>query len=425
MKYLFFLCTIMLTFSCSQKQRGFATSSEDYDRYLQTEAQKNTSKYYELWNSKITKDSTQLLSFGNVASEYNRYFKQTGDIQFLKKAEQALNKAVEIANINKAGYRRALARNYISQHRFKEALALAKEAENMGGGLKETQSLLFDVHMELGNYQTAGAYLDSIRNPYEFGYLIRAAKWNDHKGDLGTTIEFMEKAMTKAESSKNKDLLVWSYSNIADYYGHAGRLKDSYEHYLKTLALDSQNAYAKKGIAWIVFSHEKNGAEALRILDSVMEHYKSPDYYLLKAEIAAFMNNSDLKSKNLDLYYDAVANQAYGAMYNAYNVDFILEHTNQVEKALKIATEEVNNRATPESYSLLAQAYLKKEEKAKALEIVNAHIIGKTYEPALLLNAAEVYKANDQYEKVKGIKMELAGAVYELGPASKARIESL
>ena len=425
MKYLIILCTTIFFVSCSQKEKEFVTSDKDYEAYLQIEPQESISKYYELWNSKITTDSTQLLSFGNVASEYNRYFKNTGDINFLKKAEQSLTKAVEIANINKAGYRRALARNYISQHRFKEALALAEDARTIGGGLKQTHSLLFDIYMELGNYELAEAYLDSIRKPSEFGYLIRIAKWNDYKGDLDTTIKFMEKAMKKAESSKNKGLLIWSYSNIADYYGHAGRLKDSYDYYLKTLAIDSKNAYAKKGIAWIVFSHEKNGTEALRILDSVLEHYKSPDYYLLKAEIADFMNKEALKTKNLDLYYNLVKHKAYGNMYNAYNVDFFLEHTKQYDKALNMAFKEVKNRATPESYNLLAKAHLKKDDKAKALEIVNNHIIGKTFEPALLLNVAEVYKANSHLDKVTALKKELADAVYELGPASKEKIESL
>lgn len=425
MKYLIILCTSIFFLSCSQKEKEFVTADKDYEEYLQIEPQESISKYYELWNSKITTDSTQLLSFGNVASEYNRYFKNTGDINFLKKAEQSLTKAVEIANINKAGYRRALARNYISQHRFKEALALAEDARTIGGGLKQTHSLLFDIYMELGNYELAEAYLDSIRKPSEFGYLIRIAKWNDYKGDLDTTIKFMEKAMKKAESSKNKGLLIWSYSNIADYYGHAGRLKDSYDYYLKTLAIDSQNAYAKKGIAWIVFSHEKNGTEALRILDSVLEHYKSPDYYLLKAEIADFMNKEALKTKNLDLYYNLVKHKAYGNMYNAYNVEFFLEHTKQYDKALNMAFKEVKNRATPESYNLLAKAHLKKDDKAKALEIVNKHIIGKTFEPALLLNVAEIFKANSHLDKVTALKKELAYAVYELGPASKEKIESL
>jgi hypothetical protein len=362
-----------------------------------------------------------------VAGEYNSYFKKTGDIKYLKKAEKALIKAVEIANIGKAGYRRALARNYISQHRFKEALVLAEEANKIGGGRKETRSLLFDIHMELGNYEYAEKYLDSIKNMSDFGYLIRVAKWNDYKGNLDTTIKFMEKAMAKAESSNNRTLKLWSYSNIADYYGHAGRIEDSYRHYLKTLELDSQNAYAKKGLAWIVFSHEKNGKEALRILDNITANYNAPDYYLFKAEIAEFMNNETAIASNMDKYYTMVLANAdsYGAMYNAYNVEFYLNHTKQYEKALNLALNEVMNRPTAEAYGLLANTYLKIGKDKAALKIVENHILNKTFEPAILLTAAEVYKANNMMDKVSTLKQELIGAVYELGPSSKKEISQL
>jgi hypothetical protein len=427
MKNLIYLLLPLLVLSCNTSGSDFETDSSDYNKYLTTETPKTTSKNFELWNSKIKKDSIQLLSFSNVAGEYNSYFKKTGDIKYLKKAEKALIKAVEIANIGKAGYRRALARNYISQHRFKEALVLAEEANKIGGGRKETRSLLFDIHMELGNYEYAEKYLDSIKNMSDFGYLIRVAKWNDYKGNLDTTIKFMEKAMAKAESSNNRTLKLWSYSNIADYYGHAGRIEDSYRHYLKTLELDSQNAYAKKGLAWIVFSHEKNGKEALRILDNITANYNAPDYYLFKAEIAEFMNNETAIASNMDKYYTMVLANAdsYGAMYNAYNVEFYLNHTKQYEKALNLALNEVMNRPTAEAYGLLANTYLKIGKDKAALKIVENHILNKTFEPAILLTAAEVYKANNMMDKVSTLKQELIGAVYELGPSSKKEISQL
>jgi Tfp pilus assembly protein PilF len=427
MKNIAYIIAILFLVSCGHKNADFVTNTNDYEAYLVSDTPETTSKYYELWNSKIKPDSIQLLSFANVAGEYSRFFKKTGDIKYLKKAEHALVKAVEIANINKAAYRRGLARNYISQHRFNEALELAEDAAEIGGGKKDTQSLLFDVHMELGNYAKAEQYLDSIKNMSDFGYLIRIAKWNDYKGNLDTTINFMEKAMERAESSKNKTLLVWSYSNIADYYGHAGRIKDSYNHYLKTLELDPQNAYAKKGIAWIVFSHEKNGKEALRILDAVTESYNAPDYYLFKAEIAEFMNDKHGVSSNLEKYYNSIQTNsyAYGDMYNAYQVEFYLNHTQEYEKALNLALKEVINRPTPETYSLLAHTYYKMGKKEAALELVETQIIGKTFEPAILYQVAEIYKANYQFDKVRALKTELIGATYELGPASPKEISQL
>lgn len=424
-QYIFLPLALLFLVSCQQEETEFKTNRQDYDHFLASEPVRTTSKYFKLWDNKIKSDSIQLLSLGNVAGEYSRFFKGTGDIKYLKDAEQSLKKAVEIAAVGKSGYLRALARNYISQHRFKEALQLAKEARVLGSGVNETQSLLFDLHMELGNYDLANQYLDSIQNMSDFGYLIRVAKWNDHKGDLDTAIQFMEKATAKAESSKNKDLLLWSYTNLADFYGHAGRIEDSYKLYLRALRIDPQNAYAKKGIAWIVYSHERNGTEALRILDSIMKKNKSPEYYLLKAEVASFLNDDMLKVQALDSYYRIVGNNKdYGDMYNAHNVDFLLSMDVE-QSAFKLAQKEVNNRPTPESYGWLAYSLLYLGEEQKAMEVIEKHVIGATYEPAILHQAAEIYKANGKKEKVSELKQELMGAVYELGPVKEVQIASL
>jgi len=367
----------------------------------------------------------QLTSFGVVGGEYNRYFKNTGDIAYLKKAEKSLKKAVDIAAIGRAGYNRALARNYISQHRFKEALVLAENAKAIGTNEIENHSLLFDVHMELGNYTTAKKYLDSIKNMSDFGYLIRLSKWNDYKGDLDTTITFMEKAMEKAESANNKELMIWSYTNLADYYGHAGRINDSYQYYLKSLQLDSNNAYAKKGIAWIVFSNDQNPQEALRILDSVTKGYDAPDYYLLKAEIAGYLGDDIQRLENMDSYFQKVRNPEYGDMYNAYNLNLYVNETQQFDKAITLAQKEVQNRPTPESYSWLAFSYLKNGNKEKAKELIDTYVLNKTFEPALLYHVAKVYKAHGELEKVKELKGELIRALYELGPNMEKQIQEL
>lgn len=425
MKLIKLFIVLILVSSCGTKNQDTVAQKNDYDKYLVSKEVETSSKYFELWNSKIRPDSMQLTSFGIVGGEYNRYFQQTGNIGFLKKAEKSLKKAVDIANIGKPGYYRALARNYISQHRFREALKLADSSATIGGDKSETQSLYFDVHMELGNYQQAEKYLDSLKNMSDFGYMIRLAKWNDYKGDLDTTINFMERARAKAESAKNRELMLWSYTNLGDYYGHAGRIQDSYNQYLKALEIDADNAYAKKGIAWIVFSNDKNAVEAIRILDSVTKTYNAPDYFLLKAEIADYMGDDLLRTKNLDQYFARVNNEMYGDMYNAYNLGLYIDETKQFDKAILLAQTEVNNRPTPESYSWLGYSYLKNGELNKAVEVMDDHVYGKTFEPALLFQAAEVYKANGEEEKVAALKGELIGALYELGPNMEKQVHDL
>ena len=425
MKKIALFLLILSIVSCNLTSNPTITDSQDYNAYLKIEAKKTTSRKYELWNSKIKPDSMQLTSFGIVAQEYNRYFKNTGKIEYLKKAEQSLVKAVEIAAVGKAGYYRSLARTYISEHRFKEALEMAMKAQKMGSGVEDTKALLFDVYMELGNYTEAENKLILLKDKNSFGYLIRIAKWKDYKGDLNATIAYMEKAKKLAEMTNDEALKVWSYTNIADYYGHAGRIEDSYKYYLKSLELEPHNAYAKKGIAWIVFSYERNPEEALRILNAITKNYNSPDYYLLKTEIAEYQGNNKEKLVNMDKYVKAVNNPAYGAMYNSYNVNFYLDYTDLYTKALEIAEQEIKNRETPESYMLLASSLYKKGDLANAVQIITEHIDGKTFEPHILYNVAEIYKAVGNTQKVKELKQELSGAIYELGPNMESKIEQL
>lgn len=423
-KILILLLSI-LAISCDQNSDEKVSDPHDYNQYLAVQKASTTSPYFELWNSKITRDSIELPSFGAVAGQYNMFFESTGDITYLKKAQRSLEKAVEIANIDKDKYYRTLARNYISQHRFKEALVYADSAAELGKNLTANQHLLFDVHMELGDYKKADSLQKLFADPYDFNYMIRAAKWNDYEGDLDRTIMFMEKAKEKAEESKNRDLMLWVYSNLADYYGHAGRIKDSYEHYIKTLEIDASNAYAKKGIAWIVYSHEKNGAEAIRILDSILVSHITPDIYLLKAEIADFNNDGEARNSNMNKFWQLIDNPAYGAMYNTYKIGLYAEDSGNNATALELAKQEVENRATPETYQLLALATLNQGNKEEALRIIKSHVANKTFEPEALLTMAKVNKANQNMDKVEDLKRELLEAGYELGPLKVNEIRSL
>ncbi|WP_144960256.1 tetratricopeptide repeat protein [Gillisia sp. Hel_I_86] len=421
-----FLLIISCKDSTSEKEKdNKITKAEDYNNFLAIQKARSTSPYFELWNSKITADSMELSSFTAVAGQYNMFFESTGDIAYLKKAEQALEKAVQVANIDKEKYYRALARNYISQHRFKEAMVYADSAAQLSKNIPATQHLLFDVHMELGNYGKADSIKKLFADPEDFDYIIRAAKWNDYKGKLDMTIMFMERAKEKAEASKNRGQLLWVYSNIADYYGHDGRIQDSYEHYLKTLEIDSSNAYAKKGIAWIAYSKDNNSVEAQRILDSVLTGHVSPDYYLLKAEIVEFENDKKAKKSAMDSFWKLANDPAYGNMYNTYKIEALTEHAATKKEALALAEQEIENRATPETYQLLALANLANGNKEKALAIINDHVVDKTFEPTALLTMAKIYKANMMPDMVIDIKEELLEAGYEMGPVKLREIHAL
>ncbi|NRR91899.1 cell surface protein [Winogradskyella undariae] len=417
---LFLLATML---SCNTKT---VTKASDYSQYLSTNI--NTPDLLEdvnFWTNKIENSSSSYSYLISRANANTKVFNITGEINYLIEAEKDLLVANTIVKDTDAGLLKNLAGNYISQHRFKEALALLKKAEANGKKLNGTKKMLFDVHLELGNYIYAEAYLNEIKNNSNFDYLIRLSKLEDHKGNLDGAIENMEKAMAIAESSNTKGMKLWSYTNIADFYGHAGEIEKSYTYYLKSLELDPNNAYAKKGIAWIVYSYENNPKQALNILNHITTYHNSPDYDLLKAEIAEYKNDDTLKSQSLESYLTATDNKLYGEMYNKYSVMLFTDDLEMPDRALEIAKKEIENRATPQSYDLLAWSYFKKGDIAKANDIIEEFVIGKTFEPSVLYHVAEIYKAAGKTEKIQPIKEELLASLYELGPLMEQKINQL
>jgi tetratricopeptide (TPR) repeat protein len=362
---------------------------------------------------------------GIIASKYATLFEYTGDIKNLYKTEDLLTQSNEANKYSKVATIRSLGRNYIAQHRFKEALDLANKALAIGEGRKETQKLLFDVQMELGNFAEAESNLNALKDMNDYDYLIRLAKWNDHKGDLKTAITFMEKARDIAEKEDNRTLKIWSYSNLGDFYGHAGRIQESYNSYLKTLAIDPNYSYALKGIAWIVFSYERNTKEAKRIVDAIEITHNTPDFHLLKSQIAQFEGNKVAALQSRNAYFAMLEKNNYGAMYNKYNTLIYADAKETAPIALEIAKVEVDHRPTPDSYDLLAWSYLNMGQKEKALAIAKKYVVGKSSEPKVQYHLAMIYKSNNEYQKVAPIKEELLSSIYELGPNLEKKVNQL
>jgi len=194
---IFFALFTFVLLSCSTKNNATITHKSDYDRYLNLS--ENTSKITAqkelvFWQEKLQKQPSQYPYLGKIASANTLLFSSDGNIKYLVNAEKKLEELNSKTKYTNSGSLRALARNYISQHKFKEALGLVKKAETLGDNLKATQKMLFDIHLELGNYTEAESYLTKIKSFSDFDYLIRDSKWNDHMVDLVAVIHFMEKA---------------------------------------------------------------------------------------------------------------------------------------------------------------------------------------------------------------------------------------
>lgn len=431
MKYIYILFFLFVFISCKDdsqrpEQPKVVTAAADYNAYLQLD---NSLEISELQSdidsleTVVANNPSGVLDLGRLSSKLNTLYDLKGDVKHLNRSVKMQEAVVANMYITPNNAKRALAQAYIKLHQFKKADSLMNSftKENLS---RDSEMIYFDIAMELGDYSRAEEMLNHLKNAKDYNYLIRAAKWNDHKGDLDATIRLMEDAKLLADQSGNPSLQLWTNSNLADYYGHDGQIKKSYDHYLKTLEQDPGNSYALKGIAWIVYSHEKNPDQALHILNVLKNRHPLPDYDLAIAEIKEFQNQTEAAEELRVSFLDEVSNPAYGVMYNTYKVEQLINgNTEEKKQALIIARNEIQNRSTPETQSLLSLALLKNGMKEKALSNQEKYVMNKTFEPVAQLHSLEILLENGQHEKAKTYGEELSEAAYELGPVTIKHIQ--
>jgi tetratricopeptide (TPR) repeat protein len=420
------LFAILIISSCSV-DKSRVTDPKDYDLFLRTdnnEAFIKAKKDVDFWSKRLRTDSTGIGDLSQLANSYTKLFDITGNIKYLKDAEILLDKAYSMPSLNNDEYGRSLAHNYIAQHRFNDALQLLETIYYGISNKRLTELMLFDVYLEIGEYDRAYQLLDEFENKEDFDYLIRLVKWNDHMGNSKAVIRNMERAKDIVESRGDKDLMTWTYNNLATVYGHSGRIHESYYYFLKSLEIQPEQVVPKRGIAWIAYSHDRDYSEASRVLDSIMIQHKSPDHLLFRSELAYFINGKiEMEKFRREFIENVENNNDYGFMYQMEMIE--LYSVLDPKKSIRLAEIELENRTTPVIYSLLSIAHLRNGNSERSLQIIKDHVHGKTFEPVVFYYLALIYNKTGNKDALSDVMEQIEEARFELGPVRIKELSKL
>lgn len=417
------LCLLALfLFSCSWEKKR-VTDAEDYERFLRRTtlvSDHDISNEMQFWQDRLKTRPGDEVSIVKLASLYSEKFNITGRYEDIRASDSLYHTVLSDVDPS-AELLQALAANAITQHQFQQARTYAERALAIGNKKAASLLILSDIYLELGDVFRASKTLGDFKNKNSFAFLIRDAKIKDHKGHLDTAIVLMEKAYTRVKSDKK--LAQWALSNLADMYGHAGRIEESYRSYLEVLQADPDNTYCLKGIAWILFSHEHDTSEAKRIINTIAARRWTPETHLILAEIAESEGDLEGKNSHITRFVSEVSRPGYKTMYNKYLSLIYAEDLGQPEVGLDIAEEEIMNRPTAQSYDLKAWSLYNLENFQGALAVAESHVEGHTYEPEALYHLGMICLANKQNERAEKYLLEALESEFELGPSTSSKIQ--
>lgn len=424
-RYLFSLGILFLLFAACSSRKTIV-HPRDYEQYMQpglvTVEVKKTEKEIEFWQQKLATDTGSYVYMLELASNYLHLFRVNGEVGNLQRGDSLLKRSsAKIRDIDPA-ILYSLSQTAISQHQFLSAASYAEAATNAKGDAYTICLLQFDANMELGRYHEAYNNLQRLKDKNAFDYLIRKAKWEDHKGNLDGAIVLMEQAFEKVKNGK-KNLYCWALSNLGDMYGHAGRIEEAYNAYLDVLKKDPANLYCLKGIAWIAYAHDKDTKESKRILQYILSQTMMPDLKLTLAEIAATEGREEERKKWIQEFVSTVTAPGYDDMYNKYLLEIYTDESREYEKAFAIAEKELKSRFTPETCDWMAWVYYNKGDTGKAIEFSRHYVYNKTFEPGASMHTAFIFAAAGMKKEAKKLLEECLESSFELGPSATRQIE--
>jgi tetratricopeptide (TPR) repeat protein len=426
MKKIILLITGSLILLSSCRNDHPITNSSDYNMFLQDglvkEQVSKINQEIRFWKKRLQDDTGSYVNMAELASYQLRLFKATGNIASLKSGDSLLKRSSAKLNHTNPELLYSLSQTSVTQHQFIQSASYISSAEKAKGDLYTIRLLQFDTNMELGYFDKAYKNLESLRDKESFDYIIRKAKWEDHKGNLSAAIALMEKAYEKVKD-KNKELYCWVLSNLSDMYGHAGRVEEAYKGYINVLEKDPANLYCLKGIAWIAYSNDNNTSEAKSILQYIQTQTDMPDLKLMLAEIAEVEGNLVEKQRLINEFVSIVTKPGYGDMYNKYLVNIYTDDTGENEKAMAIAEKELSNRFTPETCDWMAWTLYKMGDKEKAFETSSQFVRNKTFEPEAVMHTAIIYAANGKTKEASAMLKECLESSFELGQVRVKQIK--
>lgn len=424
-KNLTIVAVLFLAVSCQQQKKPI-TSIADYQYYLspsKVASHHSTDAEMKFWNDRLSKNTSDEASVVKLAGLYAERFRTSGIVDDILISDSLYLKVLANTPSGNVDIYHCLASNAITQHKFRLANNYAEKALALKEKKAATLLILTDVALELGDYSRATQTLKEFRNKHSFAYLIREAKLKDHEGNLDSSILLMEKAYERIKG--NKSLSQWSLTNLADMYGHAGRIDDAYQTYLKVLKDNPTDDYALKGIAWIALSRDHNTVDAERIIKILASRKRMPEAYLLLAEIAEVNGKENEKMNYLMNFKSMVDQSGYKTMYNKYLATLEAEELKNPEACITIANEEILNRPTPQSYDLLAWGYYHQKKYKEALEVIQRKVENQTFEPDAFYHMGMIYAANGNMESARKYLSNALTSEFELGPSVSKRINEM
>ena len=294
--------------------------------------------------SEIAKHPDHAPYYNQLAMAYARRARETSDVQFYAKGEEALQRSFALAPDNYEALRTE-AWLELGRHEFAKALATATKLNKRTPDDVMVYGYLVDANAELGNYKDAvGAaqWMLDLR-PGNVPGLTRAGYLRELHGNLPGAIELMQMAYDSTATAETEDR-AWLLTQMAHLNFVAGDLAKAEQYSQGALDIFPDYHYALGALAQVRMA-QKRYEEAVELLGK--RYAAAPhaeNLYALAEAMKLAGRTEDADKAFLEFERKSLAETSLADNSNHELIAYYVDHAHQPDKALEVAKREIARR---------------------------------------------------------------------------------
>ena len=316
------------------------------------------------WEQQAARDPGGFLELRELAAAYLARQRETGEIADAVRAEDAALRSLKIQRRNNAAAMIRLGRALMAQHRFAEALEVARFAATLD---PEASRLVADVQIERGDYDGARkALAASPPTADDPNYQALRARLEEVEGNVELALRLLREARSLADA--RPDIPAETVAWYRDMVGHAlidaGRLDEGERACRDALAIFPRDYRAMTGLAEVA-SWRGDWSAAIEWGEKALAVApQNPAARKLVGDSHAARGDSEAAERHYKLLGELF--RSFPRIYDRHRAQFAAQTGRDFDEALALARADLEVRQDVQGYDTLAWVCLKKGMQAEA-----------------------------------------------------------
>lgn len=345
------------------------------------------------YQARAERDPTGAMDLAHVGALLLQRSRETGDPRDAIAAEDASRRSIRNRGAHNSQARQVLASSLLSQHRFAEALAIAKSLRDEAPESASLRATVGEIEMELGQYDSARASFAAIHAASsDLAVSPRLSRWAELEGKPQRALGLQRAALAAAlrSSSVPNEQKAWFWMRTGDIELRMGRAVAADSAYASGLA-------AHPGDYRLLSALARSAAAQGRWRDAIAAGEEAIATTLDPATLGTLsdaygaLGDSTRSSEYARTFEIAVRGQP-GAYHRAWSL-FLLDHDRHVAKVAHMVREELRTRRDIYGYDLLAWASYKEARHDEAARAMAQALALGTQDAMLFYHAGMIERA--------------------------------